>query len=66
MEQRRQLRTGEYVINRGADTEAERADIKRVLRANGCRTVRFEPRDGILFAHGYMTRIDGHQEFEPL
>lgn len=64
--QKRELRTGDYVLNRGADTPAERADCKRVMRANGCRTVRFEPREGLLFVHGYLAAIEGHQEFETL
>lgn len=64
--QKRELKTGEYVISRGADNEAERADCKRVLRNNGCRSVRFEPREGMLFVHGYLARIEGHLEFEPL
>lgn len=58
-----QLRTGEYIVNRGADTEAERADCKRVLRANGCKSVRFETSDregnAPLVAHGYLAYVSG-------
>jgi hypothetical protein len=54
------LKAGEYVILRGADTEAERTDIQRVLRNNGCKAVRFEPMsDGRLQAHGYMALVYG-------
>lgn len=49
------LKAGDYVTMRGADTEAERADAERVLRQNGCRSIRFEPMsDGRLQAHGYL------------
>jgi len=55
-----QLRPGEYVIMRGSDTDAERTDIQRVLRNNGCKAVRFEPlSDGRLQAHGYMAAVYG-------
>jgi hypothetical protein len=54
------LRTGEYVLLRGADTEAERTDVQRVLRNNGCKAVRFETiTDGRLRAHGYVASVDG-------
>lgn len=66
-----QLKQAEYFIQRGQDNEAERADIKRVLRGNGCRTVRFETRDisvadgfssgiaKVLVAHGYIAEVHG-------
>lgn len=49
------LRPGEYVVLRGADTAAERADAERSLRNQGCRSVRFETlADGRLQVHGYL------------
>lgn len=65
------LRPAEYVITRGQDTEAEREDAKRVLRSNGCRTVRFERRTRFqetnagqiqytsLVIHGYVAQVHG-------
>lgn len=75
----RKLRPGEYVITRGADTVAERADCKRVLRDNGCRSVRFEtivtylpdpdgtmqPSSIKLQAHGYLASLEGTPGVEP-
>lgn len=56
----RRLRPGEYVVLRGADTEAERADAQRVLRNQGCKAVRFERlTDGRLQVHGYMAAVTG-------
>lgn len=53
-----QLKAGDYITMRGADTEAERADAERVLRHNGCRSVRFEVMaDGRLQAHGYLAAV---------
>jgi len=67
LKQQRKLRTGEYVLNRGADNEIERADCRATLRRNGCRSVRFETfENGLLCAHGYLARIEGQQEIEPL
>ncbi len=63
----RQLRSGEYVIVRSIDTDAERADCKRVLRNNGCKTVRFESLgDGRMQAHGYLAALAGVQDVEPV
>lgn len=76
MQQRREVRPGEYVINRGVDSDAERDDCRRMLKNNGCRTVRFETRqvsnpymdasEVHLTAHGYMALIEGTPGFEPL
>jgi hypothetical protein len=65
--QTRKLRTGEYVITRGASSKEEKADCKRVMRANGCRSVRFELlADGRMSVHGYMAQMhdQGSPEFE--
>lgn len=52
------LKPGDYITLRGSDTQAERADCERVLRHNGCRSVRFETlADGRLQAHGYLAQI---------
>ncbi len=60
------LRPGEYIVTRGADTEAERVDCKRVLRNNGCKSVRFEPLgDGRLQVHGYLASMAGVEGVEP-
>jgi hypothetical protein len=54
------LRSGEYVVTRGADTEAERNDARATLRRNGCKSVRFEPLgDGRLQVHGYLAYVSG-------
>jgi len=54
------LKCGEYVLLRGADTVAERADAQRTLRNQGCKAVRFEQlADGRLQAHGYMAAMTG-------
>lgn len=53
-----QLKAGDYVTMRGSDTEAERIDCERVLRQNGCRSIRFETMaDGRLQAHGYLASL---------
>jgi hypothetical protein len=63
----RKLRSGEYIIMRGTDNDAERADCKRVLRNNGCKSVRFEPlTDGRLQVHGYLAVMSGVQDVEPV
>ena len=55
-----QLRTGEYIVTRGADTPAERKDARATLRRNGCKSVRFEPiGDGRLQVHGYLSYVAG-------
>jgi hypothetical protein len=55
-----QLRAGEYVVLRGADTQAERTDAQRVLRNQGCKAVRFETLDdGRLQVHGYLSYVAG-------
>lgn len=55
-----QLRAGEYVVTRGADTEAERNDARATLRRNGCKCVRFESLDdGRLQVHGYLAYVAG-------
>jgi hypothetical protein len=55
-----QIKPGDYVTMRGSDTEAERKDCERVLRHNGCRSIRFETMtDGRLQAHGYLAQIAG-------
>lgn len=49
------LKPGDYITMRGADTQAERIDAERVLRRNGCKSIRFEQLpDGRLQAHGYL------------
>lgn len=54
------LRAGEYVVTRGANTEAERNDARATLRRNGCKSVRFEPLDdGRLQVHGYLAYVAG-------
>jgi hypothetical protein len=54
------LRAGEYIVTRGADTEAERNDARATLRRNGCKSVRFEPlNDGRLQVHGYLSYVAG-------
>jgi hypothetical protein len=54
------LKAGDYVTTRGSDTEAERVDCERVLRQNGCKSIRFETfPDGRLQAHGYLAEIYG-------
>lgn len=52
------LKAGDYITMRGSDTAAERVDAERVLRQNGCRSVRFEPlADGRLQVHGYLAAL---------
>ncbi len=54
------LRAGEYTVLRGSDTQAERNDARRVLRQQGCKSVRFEPlTDGRIVVHGYLADIAG-------
>lgn len=75
-QQTRELRSGEYIISRGVDSEAERADCRRIMRNNGCRSIRFEvkreysPYDDAwvnkLSAHGYLAYIQGVPEIEAL
>lgn len=53
-----QLKAGDYTTTRGTDNADERADAERVLRLNGCRSVRFETMtDGRLLAHGYLAQL---------
>lgn len=60
MNQRRELKAGDYIQLRGADTESERADVRAIFRRNGCRSVRFEVLgDGRLQAHGYLAELSG-------
>lgn len=54
------LKAGEYTVIRGADTQAERNDARRVLRQQGCKSVRFEKlTDGRIVVHGYLADIAG-------
>lgn len=54
------LRSGEYTVIRGVDTQAERNDARNVLRQQGCKSVRFETlTDGRIVAHGYLADIAG-------
>lgn len=54
------LRSGEYTVIRGADTQAERNDARTVLRHQGCRSVRFETLpDGRIVVHGYLADVAG-------
>jgi hypothetical protein len=49
------FREGDYVAVRGIDCEAERDDVTRLLKQNGCRSIRFDTLvDGRLQAHGYL------------
>lgn len=53
-----QIKPGDYVTLRSADTEAERADCEETLRRQGCKSVRFEQLpDGRLQAHGYLAQM---------
>lgn len=62
-----QLRAGEYIVTRSADTEAERTDARITLRRNGCKSVRFEPlSDGRLQVHGYLAAMVGVYGVEPV
>lgn len=54
------LRAGEYTVIRGADTQDERNDARRVLRHQGCKSVRFEAlADGRIVVHGYLAYVAG-------
>lgn len=49
------LKPAEYCTTRGRDTPEERDDAGRVLRLQGCKSIRFETlNDGRLVAHGYL------------
>lgn len=51
-------RDGDYVLIRACDTDENRDDAEKVLRANGCKALRFEElADGRLQAHGYLREI---------
>lgn len=53
-----QIKPGDYITMRGSDNAAERADCERVLRQNGCKSIRFETfPDGRLQAHGYLAQL---------
>lgn len=54
-----QQQPGDYVLIRAVDNDDERADARRILRENGCRSVRFETlADGRLQAHGYVAQMN--------
>lgn len=51
-------RDGDYVVLRSRNTDENRDDAEKVLRANGCKAIRFaELPDGRLQAHGYLREI---------
>ena len=46
---------GEYVWNAGVDSQHQRTEGERILRANGCLRFRHEVQgDGTLVVHGYL------------
>lgn len=48
----------DYVKSMGPDSDEQRAIARAILRANGCRSVRFVVRgNGALDAHGWIATV---------
>ena len=53
-------RPGDYAMNFPIERPGDRQTAKDAFRRNGCKSVRFEQREGgMLIAHGYIGRIEG-------
>lgn len=54
-------RPGDYAMNFPIERPGDRQTARDAFKRNGCKSVRFEKRDQMLIAHGYIGRIQGDQ-----